>query len=400
VSDQKNPENIVICIDTSRSMYRSDYPPSRLACSVNALKKLVSKRLSIDPATAFALVRFSTNAEKILDFSSIEKEILDSIDSLTIDGTSAMGDALALSIKLIIEELRKISAKFPRILLISDGNFTTTAVDPIKMARLAKELNIKIDTFRLGEVSHLNILKRLSDISNGIYYYINDVETLNESAIDFAKSNLHFSGSTFKNLTENPVFLRKIGANLLRVQDLTKDDEQRIKHIRGVADYKKCSICFSDIDPITKGSFYLTGRYCPNCMTPFHIHCLSGWADSQDDPSMKRSGTVRCPHCFYLLKIPSEISQAQKLSVLSGTQKNLNTDSAATQECRAYKKRVLELGDEALYNSCVVCNIIFEKDEEIVKCGNRDCGVLYHRECFAKLKNEICKNCGCKLVLE
>ncbi|TFF94396.1 MAG: VWA domain-containing protein [Promethearchaeota archaeon] len=400
MSDQKNPENIVICIDTSRSMYRSDYPPSRLECSVNALKKLVSQRLSIDPATAFALVRFSSNAEKIIDFSSIEKEILDSIDSLTIDGTSAMGDALALSIKLIIEELRKISAKVPRILLISDGNFTTTAVDPIKMARLAKELNIKIDTFRLGEVSHLNILKRLTDISNGIYYYINDVETLNESAIDFAKSNLKLSSSTFKNLTENSGFLRKIAANLLRVQDLTKDDEQRIKHIRGVADYKKCSICFSDKDPITKGSFYLTGRYCPNCMTPFHIHCLAGWADSQDDPSMKRSGTVRCPHCFYLLKIPSEISQAQKLSVLSGYQKNLNTDSATTQDCRAYKKKALELGDEALYNSCVVCNIIFEKDEEIVKCGNRDCGVLYHRECFAKLKNGICKNCGCKLVLE
>ncbi|MFO7797732.1 MAG: hypothetical protein ACQERB_11305, partial [Promethearchaeati archaeon] len=240
----------------------------------------------------------------------------------------------------------------------------------------------------------------LSDISNGIYYYINDVETLNDSAIDFAKSNLKLSSSTFKNLTENPAFLRKIAANLLRVQDLTKDDEQRIKHIRGVADYKKCSICFSDIDPITKGSFYLTGRYCPNCMTPFHIHCLAGWADSQDDPSMKRSGSVRCPHCFYLLKIPSEISQAQKLSVLSGYQKNLNTDSAPTQECSAYKKRALELGDEALYNSCVVCNIIFEKDEEIVKCGNRDCGVLYHRECFAKLKNGICKNCGCKLVLE
>ena len=59
-----------------------------------------------------------------------------------------MGDALAISIKVIIEELRKIMAKLPRILVISDGNYTKTAVDPVKMARLAQGLGIKIDSFR------------------------------------------------------------------------------------------------------------------------------------------------------------------------------------------------------------------------------------------------------------
>jgi uncharacterized protein YegL len=380
-------------------MYRSDYSPSRLACSVNALKKLVSERLSLDPATSFAIVRFSTNPEKLLNFSSVESEIYNTLDSLKIEGESAMGDALAVSIKMIIEELRKVSAKLPRILLISDGNFTTTAVDPIKMSRLANELNIKIDTFRLGEASHLNILKRLSDVSNGRYYYINDTQTLKQSALDFARSNLKSSSSKAKKIIENPKFLRKIAANLLRVQDLTKDDEQRIKHIRGMADYKKCSICFSDSDPITKGSFYITGRYCPNCMTPFHIHCLAGWADSQDEPKLKRSGTVRCPHCFYLLKIPSEVSQAQKLKVLSGGSTNVDIESGDKKEVIATQKKTSELGDEAMYNSCPVCNMIFEEDQDIVKCGNPECGTLYHKDCFEKLYNKICKNCGSKLVL-
>ncbi|MBD3211479.1 MAG: VWA domain-containing protein [Candidatus Lokiarchaeota archaeon] len=399
MSDQRYPENVVICIDTSRSMYRSDYSPSRLACSVDALKKLVSERLSLDPASSFAIIRFSTNPEKLLNFTSVESEILNTLDSLKIEGESAMGDALAVSIKMIIEELRKVSAKLPRILLISDGNFTTTAVDPIKMSRLANELNIKIDTFRLGEASHLNILKRLSDVSNGRYYYINDIETLKQSALDFARSNLKSSNTKTKTLIENPKFLRKIAANLLRVQDLTKDDEQRIKHIRGMADYKKCSICFSDSDPITKGSFYITGRYCPNCMTPFHIHCLAGWADSQDEPKLKRSGTVRCPHCFYLLKIPSEVSQAQKLKVLSGTSTNIDIESGDRKKVRAIQKKASELGDEAMYNSCPVCNMIFEEDQDVVKCGNSDCGTLYHKDCFEKLYNKICKNCGSKLVL-
>ena len=35
MSDQRIPENIVVCIDTSRSMYRRDFKPNRLvSCSV------------------------------------------------------------------------------------------------------------------------------------------------------------------------------------------------------------------------------------------------------------------------------------------------------------------------------------------------------------------------------
>ena len=37
---ERHPENIVICIDTSRSMYRTDYKPNRLKSSIDAVKKL------------------------------------------------------------------------------------------------------------------------------------------------------------------------------------------------------------------------------------------------------------------------------------------------------------------------------------------------------------------------
>ncbi|GAF96488.1 unnamed protein product, partial [marine sediment metagenome] len=249
-------------------MYRADYKPNRLKSSIEAIKKLISERFSEDTSTAFAVVNFSDKPKKIVDFTNNQSEIFKALDSLEVSGKSAMGEALGLSIKLIISELRKIEAKIPRILVVSDGNFTLMSIDPLKMARLAQGLNVKIDSFRLGELSPLNTLKRMSDLTGGNYYYNNDEQSLLQAAHDLAISNIKTYGDGASLLIENPAFLRKIAADLLRVHDLTKDQEQYLLRIRGLADYKKCSICFSDENPYTKSSFYVSGRYCPNCQTP------------------------------------------------------------------------------------------------------------------------------------
>jgi uncharacterized protein YegL len=399
MSELRVPENIVICIDTSRSMFRTDYTPNRLSCCIKAIKRLITERFRLDTSSAFAIIKFSDVAEKIIDFtnSSFINSLFSALDSVKLGGKSALGEGLALSIKTLIAELRKIAAKNPKVLLISDGNYTkNTAIDPTKMARLAEGLNIKIDTFRIGDGSQVSILKKISDISGGRYYFNNDVGTLLQSAHEFAESNIKNYGVKEIDI-ENPVFLRKIAANLLRVQDLTKDQEQRIKQLRGEADFKKCSICFSDKNPYTKGSFYITGRYCPNCQTPFHIHCLSAWADSQQNSKLKKSGTARCPHCFYLLKIPSEVSQIQKLRILSKGTKEVNFQKPQTFSAKVMN--INELREEDLYLSCPICQYIFEKGQKVVKCGNPECGQLYHEDCFGRLIDSQCKKCGVKLNL-
>ncbi|MFX1575105.1 MAG: VWA domain-containing protein [Promethearchaeota archaeon] len=400
MAEQRIPENIVVCIDSSRSMYRKDYSPNRLTSCVNAIKTLIKERFNKDCLSAFAIIKFSDTAEKIIDFtsSSFVDNIDSALDSLTCGGYSSIGDGLALSIKTLIAELRKVSAKSPRILLISDGKTMNTAVDPLKMARLAQGLNIKIDTFLIGELSHQNILKRLSDLTEGRFFYNNDPECLIRSAQEIADDNYKTYGLNTQKINENPAFLRKIAANLLRVQDLTKDQEQRAKQIRGEVDYKKCSICFSDKNPYTKGSFYLTGRYCPNCTTPFHIHCLAAWADSQKDHVAKRSGTARCPHCFYLVKIPMEISQIQKLRILTGGPKEKPTKRPEVIPAK-FIENVAILGEDALFNACPVCHFIFEKGQRVVQCGNLGCNTLYHEDCFKKLKGGHCRNCDVKLHL-
>jgi len=392
---ERHPENIVICIDTSRSMYRADYKPNRLKSSVDAVKKLVNERFAEDSSSAFAVVNFSSKPKKIIDFTNSANKIFEALDSLEVSGKSAMGEALGLSIKLIISELRKIEAKIPRILVVSDGNFTKTSVDPLKMARLAQGLSIKIDSFRLGELSTLNTLKRMCDLTGGNYFYNNDEQSLLQAAHDLAVSNIKTYGDGAISIIENPAFLRKIAADLLRVRDLTKDQEQRLLQIRGLADYKKCSICFSDVNPYTKSSFYLSGRYCPNCQTPYHIHCLSSWANSQKDVKMKQAGSVRCPHCFYLLKIPTEVSQVQKLTSLAKPIIKSKKEPKPPELSHVDQVKFSELDSDGMFSSCPVCHFIFEPGQNILRCDN--CKTLYHDSCFALINDSRCKNCGVKL---
>jgi len=63
----------------------------------------------------------------------------------------------------------------------------------------------------------------------------------------------------------------------------------------------------------------------------------------------------------------------------------------------AEKINFKDLDSDELFNSCPVCNFIFEEGQEILKCDN--CKTLYHETCFKDLRNKQCKNCGVKLHL-
>ena len=113
---------------------------------------------------------------------------------------------------------------------------------------------------------------------------------------------------------------------------------------------------------------------------------------------VERSGTARCPHCFYLLKIPTEVTQIQKLRILSrGTKEDVSKKPEVLPA--KHIEDLAYLGDDALFNACPVCNYIFEKGQKAVQCGNLECNTIYHEDCFKKLKESQCKICDVKLHL-
>jgi hypothetical protein len=88
----------------------------------------------------------------------------------------------------------------------------------------------------------------------------------------------------------------------------------------------------------------------------------------------------------------------QKLRTLTST----SPKHIGPKEPNTFPAKVVninDLGEDALYNSCPVCSYIFEEDQEVIECGNYDCGALYHRDCYNKLANDQCKTCDGKLTL-
>jgi hypothetical protein len=112
---------------------------------------------------------------------------------------------------------------------------------------------------------------------------------------------------------------------------------------------------------------------------------------------MRSAGTVRCPHCFYLIKIPTEVTQAQKLTSLVKPRIKLQSSSKTPEISEAETLKFKDLDSDGIFNSCPVCNFIFEEGQTIIRCGN--CQTLYHELCFQELKDKQCKNCGVNIEI-
>ena len=99
-----------------------------------------------------------------------------------------------------------------------------------------------------------------------------------------------------------------------------------------------------------------------------------------------------------MLRIPTEVTQIQKLRVLS---RGTKEEPAQRPEILPAKfiEDIALLGEDAMFNACPICHLIFEKSQRAVQCGNLECNTLYHEECFKKLKEGHCRTCDVKLHL-
>ena len=119
------------------------------------------------------------------------------------------------------------------------------------------------------------------------------------------------------------------------------------------------------------------------------------WAKSNDKES---DGTVfRCPHCFYLLRIPASVQTAVKLhSEAKKQESKLKRQDTRAQAFRVQPVIAESLGDAAMYSACPVCAGIFEEEEQVIKCPKQGCNAIYHMECLDKIAGR-CKSCGSQL---
>ncbi|MCP4764575.1 MAG: VWA domain-containing protein, partial [archaeon] len=323
----------------------------------------------------------------------------------------SLGEALAAALKLIIAEMRKIGEKVIRILVIGDGISVMSAMNPINLAKIAGELGIIIDAIRFGPAQVPgNVLKRITEITGGSYHFVNSEEELQESIIEVSKKKELIEKTLFNNLDNGSIrsnLLSEIAGNLLKLEELTPKQKYKIFQIN--PDKKLvCSICYSNNCINCETNFYGCGRFCPNCLTPFHLHCGMTWADQQNKDrnhknkdknksKSKNNGNhynnfydekfkiFRCVHCFYLLKIP--------VHNIATTVKN-NMGNVRTAEKIYFKNASNEINTSICAHP--ECGVLFNESEDKIITRCNYCKSYFHEDCFNEYykKEKICPYCN------
>ena len=148
VSVPREEATVILAMDVSRSMKAEDVEPTRLDAARAAAEAFLAQ---VPEKFRVGVVSFASRAAVGVPPTHDRALVEEALDSLSPGEGTAIGDAVALSIRL--GERRRAEGEVipPRaILLISDGARDGGRVDPAQAARQAKEQGIPVHTVLVG----------------------------------------------------------------------------------------------------------------------------------------------------------------------------------------------------------------------------------------------------------
>lgn len=386
-------EDIVVCIDNSRSMFRRDFAPNRLEAVKKAVQEFIKRKNQIDNRDRVALVAFSSKGNVISEFKEESEGSLPNLNTIKAAGITGIGEGLAVAIQLLVKEIQKLGQKIFRIILISDGKPWSSTIDPFKMANLASRLKIHIDSVGIGELGvayEESILDKIAHETKGEYSRVFETQSLIELLIKLAnKKEISYTEAQKKSITDATV-LNIIAGDLYRPAEATDTQSELVDLIMG-REKKKCIICYQYECPTCHGPFFNCGRYCSNCKAPMHLHCAADWAEHSSE---KNPTIFRCPRCFFLLKVPESV---QKVKHAHKTTYDLPAEVETTRYALITKET-----DEIAAAVCPICHMIFDfsTDPRAYLCTT--CGSYFHTKCIEEYlqKGEgACRICGKRIEM-
>ena len=387
-------EDMVFLLDTSSSMYRNDNEDNRrIEKGILAIEQIVQKKMEIDPQDRYAAVTFAKETHSMGDMCYTATEIIAHIQkSAEFEHVTALGEALSEGIQLILKQMRFIGQKQSRIIIISDGLAQLTSVNPINVAKIAMQLGIIIDVIRFGQAQIPgNLLKKLAELTGGSYIYVASEIELSDAVERLALKKESQHSTIFDKTESNDVMAQEILAEIadipLKLEDMTEEQKNQALYKKETDKKLVCTICYVNKCMQDKTSFLGCGRFCPNCLTPFHLHCAIMWSDQQSGNKSNRPSDAaklfRCPHCFYLLKIP--VSNLEKKG----------SETAYGAEVMLKKISTSSLGTEAHICNVDECGVLIseETDGAVYQCTS--CHSVFHLDCGAGAvqKDSRCPYC-------
>ncbi len=138
--------DIAIVLDVSLSMQSIDFKPNRLEVAKKTIDEFIMGR----PSDRFALVVFKATAHTLIpltvDHNILKNTIADVGDESVIEDGTAIGMAISVG----LNRLKDSDAVSKVIILVTDGENNSGAIDPRTATEMARDLGIKIYTVGVG----------------------------------------------------------------------------------------------------------------------------------------------------------------------------------------------------------------------------------------------------------
>ncbi len=359
--------------------------------SLLCIKDIIEKKHKIDPQDRYSIVLFSDSYYDQNNFVYTNGDIFKYIyDNIEIVGKTQL--PLDVAIKSIINEKRKIGQKIFRIIIISDGFIFPTVTNPIKFAKAASELGIICDAIRYGKGTvQGNILKRVVEITGGTYHYIQSEEEYFDVVKNLAEKKKIKVATILDDHKNESIdkMSQDLALPLLKMDDLTESQKAQINF-----NELKCAICHSATCLMCETGFYGCGRFCPSCLKPIHLHCAIKWSEMQSKNNDKTENenykVLRCPFCYYLLRIP-----IFSLEMTLEKDKGKTSSDINIIEKIKFSENMADL----MTSICADpnCGIMFDESSDGFAYKCRACGSYFHIDCLMKSfsQKEKCPYCGC-----
>ena len=150
IAVEQRQGTVMLVHDTSGSMQATDVKPDRLSAAREAARSLVR---TLPEEFRLGVVSFNTRAEQVSAPTVDRDQARRALDSLKVQGGTAMGDGLRLGIRAIRAPVIGVDGRPQRlpgaIVLLSDGA-STKGEDPLTVAAEAKKLKIPVYAVALG----------------------------------------------------------------------------------------------------------------------------------------------------------------------------------------------------------------------------------------------------------
>ncbi|UYP43784.1 hypothetical protein NEF87_000069 [Candidatus Lokiarchaeum ossiferum] len=389
----ENVENFVILLDNTKSTAIKDFRPNRFHVALKGVKEFIETKNQVDHASFISLFIFGKETTVLSGLTKDTSSLLSQIASKKfVNNHPPQGSIAELTfsienaIQILKDQIQIIGGQSNHVFLITDCYDFHFTPEIAKYIPVLTQLGVKFDVLVYSDKSHtINETEYLQLVTptNGTFMKFHSKKGILKGIRNFAlqqkTDNVSFQMLSLR--AKNKEQLSEI-AEYLRFP--TEEEFQEIKKRNSTI---KCQICFSRNSPINNLSFILTGRLCPHCDTPMHLHCAGVWAKK----SSEGENIFRCPYCYTLLKLPKEIIKGIEVKKINFDEKDNTT-------------KMIRIKPQNLINTNFECSFCFkeinakEKNDKVFRCNR--CSAKYHVSCLKDMydKDKSCENCGGKIV--